>query len=166
VFFHGTLWPERSLLFDAIAAEMPDVAVRVSGIDITGQYSDDSLINNDELARMYGGATICLNHHRTFSEPGEHIVTGAAYSIGPRAYEIAACGAFQLCDDTRPELREIFGRGVPTYTDADDLVARIKHFMGRPHKRKLLAELARKRVQGCTFERRAQEFVEPILRGL
>jgi hypothetical protein len=166
VFFHGTLWPERTQLFDEIESRLPGVNLRLSGISIE-PHGDGALVDNGDLAKMYGAAKICLNHHRRFaSKPGEYIPAQSAHSIGPRAYEIAACGAFQLCDDMRPELWEVFGHSVPTYTDAADLVARIEYFIDRPDERRELADLARERVQDCTFVRRAQEIVEPVLRRL
>ncbi len=165
VFFHGTLWPERTQLFGQLGGLPYDI--RLSGIKVAQPRDDGTLVDNANLARLYNGAAICLNHHRTTTRKlGEHIEPFAASSIGPRAYEIAACGGFQLCDDTRPELWEVFGESVPTYASADDLAERIKHFMTRPEKRRTLADLARLRVQGCTFEQRARDIVEPILGGL
>lgn len=165
VFFHGTMWPERKLLLDGLA-DLP-FDVRLSGVALMHADESSVLVDNAELALCYNGAEICINHHRRFaSRPGEYIPAQAAESIGPRAYEIAACGAFQLCDDTRPELVELFGHAVPTYADADDLRARIEYFMERPDERRELASLARERVHGCAFIDRAREFVEPVLRGL
>ena len=165
VFFHGTLWPERSRLLDSLAG-LP-FNLRVTGLDLGEPVDGKHLIDNDELARWYNGAKICLNHHRTFRKQlGDNIGADEAISIGPRAYEIAACGAFQLCDVGRQELYSVFGGSVPTYKDAEDLNAKVSYYMGRPDARRDLAELARLRVQGCTFEDRAREIVEPILRRL
>ena len=167
VFFHGTLWAERAELFNPLQ-RLP-YNVRFSGVSVARMKDGEgALIDNENMAKLYNGAAICLNHHRTTKllAEGEHIESGEAQSIGPRAYEIAACGAFQLCDDTRPELWEVFGHSVPTYTDAADLVTRIEYFMGQPLERRRMADLARLRVQGCTFENRVQEFIEPVLRRL
>jgi len=167
VFFHGTLWSERAELFEPLQRLPYDV--RFSGVSAARMRdSEGALVDNVDMAKLYNGAAICLNHHRTTKSMAveDHIELCEASSIGPRAYEIAACGAFQLCDDTRTELWEVFGHSVPTYTDADDLVARIEYFMSQPLERQRLADLARLRVQGCTFENRAIEFIEPILRRL
>lgn len=165
VFFHGTIWPERAELFDVIFDDRVDM--RFSGIGASGKKYRCLAIGNAKLAQMYSGAKICLNHHRTIKrKPGVNIALGEAASIGPRAYEIAACGAFQLCDDTRQELWDVFGESVPTYKNAVDLRAQIEYYINRPDERQELAALSHKRVQDCTFERRAAEIVEPILRGL
>lgn len=165
VFFHGTLWPERVRLMENLSSLPFDL--RITGFDFAKQEEGKHLIDNDELARYYNGAKVCLNHHRTFkTRIGDNVPIGGAASIGPRAYEIAACGAFQLCDDKRPELYSVFGLGVPTYADADDLKDKIVHYMARPNDRQDLARHAQLRVQTCTFENRAREIVEPVLRGL
>lgn len=163
VFFHGTLWPERSRLLKGLANLPFDL--RVTGLDLTEPADGEHLIDNAELARWYSGAKICLNHHRTFkTQLGDDIGSTEAISIGPRAYEIAACGAFQLCDGRRPELNAVFGASVPTYEDADDLKNKIVHYMANPKDRQDSAKLAQMRVQSCTFENRAREIVEPIFR--
>ena len=66
-------------------------------------------IDNAEAMAWYASAKIVLNTHRSISDGM------VAESIGPRVYETAALGAFQLCDDSRAELNEIFGASVPTF---------------------------------------------------
>lgn len=153
VFFHGTLWPERKALLDSLD-DLP-FAVHCSGITLE-RSEDRWLIMNDEVAQWYSNAKIALNHHRSPNGSATH-------SLGPRAYEIAACGAFQLCDGTRGELAEVFSESVPTYTDADDLREKVVYYITRPDERQRLAEEARARVAPCTFENRAREIVLPIL---
>jgi spore maturation protein CgeB len=107
-----------------------------------------------------------LNHHRTFVGVDGveiHIAPGTAWSIGPRAFEIAACGAFQLCDDTRPELAEVFGDTVATYSSAEDLRNQIGYYLAHDDEREEMAWRSYCRVQGCTFEARAREIVIPVL---
>lgn len=168
VFFHGTLWPERQALFAGLD-ELP-YAVRITGVTpgaAADQILASQVVPNDELARFYNGTRIALNHHRTCVAAGgeavEHIAPGTAWSLGPRAFEIAACGAFQLCDDSRPELREVFGDSVPTYADARDLREKVAYYMQHPAERRDMAEEARRRVEGCTFAARAESIVIPAL---
>ena len=170
VFFHGTLWPEREQLL-APLRDLPH-RVRISGIDPSIKSLKDAdkvlenMVHNDELADWYCGTKIALNHHRTFVgvEDGQrHIEPGAAHSLGPRAFEIAACGAFQLCDDTRPELAEVFGDTVATYTDERDLRDKIGYYLAHDDEREAMALRSHRRVQGCTFETRARDIVIPTL---
>ena len=171
VFFHGTLWPERKELLEKLE-DLPNA--RISGIDphITDVDDADEVLentlDNGDLAQHYRGTKIALNHHRTFigvhgNGKQRHIDNGAAYSLGPRAYEIAACGTFQLCDNARPELREVFGDSVAVYRDASDLKDKINHYLRHDAEREAMAREAMKRVQNCTFEMRAKNIVIPIL---
>jgi len=170
VFFHGTLWPEREQLL-APLRELP-YRVRISGIDPSIESLEEAdkvlanMVHNDELADLYCGTRIALNHHRTFigvKEKQRHIEAGSAWSLGPRAFEIAACGAFQLCDDTRPELAEVFGDTVATYTDERDLRDKIGYYLAHDDEREAMALRSHRRVQGCTFETRARDIVIPTL---
>jgi len=166
LFFHGTLWPERKALF----AELEGLPYRMhlGGLDpaLMSSTSTPGMMDNAMLPSWYSSAAISLNHHRTFigrGVPNEHIEAGSAYSLGPRAFEIAASGAFQLCDDTRQELSEVFGDSVATYHDAHDLRERVTYYMQHPAERREMAAESRRRVEGCTFETRAKSIVIPTL---
>jgi len=167
VFFHGALWPERLEMFSGLDSLPYDM--RLGGINLD-DLSDDKLsavIDNSSLPLWYSGTKIALNHHRTCRGSGDevtHIKPGSAYSLGPRAFEIAACGSFQLCDDARPELTEIFGDSVATYHGQDDLRDKIGYFMQHPAERRDMAMESRRRVEGCTFAARATNILVPALR--
>jgi spore maturation protein CgeB len=172
VFFHGTMFPERQAMFDGlngregVIIDGPDPTFKVEDWDEVDEMLE-KMMPNAELAQYYRGAKIALNYHRTVigatDEGLQHIGNGAAYSIGPRAYEIAACGAFQLCDDTRPELKEVFGDSVATYRDKQELEDQIDYYLRDESERLRMAQEALERVQGCTFEARAREIVIPTL---
>lgn len=170
VFFFGTLWPERKRLLWPLRRWLkmhhPQARVDIGGAAMLGRGTS-RLIDNDELARRYSGAAICLNHHRTISSAvdGKEQHVSGAWSLGPRAFEIAACGAFQLSDE-RPELREVFGTSVPTYSDARSLRELASFYLTHPDERQRLAEESMRRVQQCSFERRAAEIVLPELKRL
>ena len=79
-------------------------------------------------ARVYNQTKVNLNIHRTerYYGNGEHI--DAAYSLGPRAFEIAGCAAFQLCDNNRPELAEVFGDTVATYDQPEEVPELVRYW--------------------------------------
>jgi len=172
LFFYGTIWPERARLLEQVrawACRQDGWRVDIDGVTKgeDGQW-DGQPRTNAQLTDAYRGARIALNHHRTIAskEGGTETHIVQAYSLGPRAYEIAACGAFQLCDDTRPELAAVFGDSVPTYHDAADLCAKVAHYLTHEDERRALARLALQRVQGCSFERRAQDILLPAIERL
>jgi spore maturation protein CgeB len=174
VFFHGTLWPKRRELMSSLK-DLP-CRVKVGGIwpCTDGEYNEehgpDEIIDNEDMARWYSGTRVALNHHRQFcttNDDGEqYLANGDAESLGPRAYEIAACGAFQLCDDTRAELGDVFGDTVATYSDADDLRAQVEYYLANDTERRDMAQAARQRVTGCTFEARAESVLVPALKTI
>jgi len=121
------------------------------------------LLPNDEAARWYSGARIALNLHRTdtgWGSGGTQITD--AYSVNPRAYEIAACGTFQLCDNSRPELADLFGCSVPTFRTPEDLGGLIRWALANDGARAELAAAARKRVAGQTFTARTKALIAAV----
>ena len=173
VFFHGTLWPERKAIFAGL--ESLPYRVRISGVDPAIRSDNPAevarvmanQVENAELARLYSGAKIALNHHRTYigqSADGEELHTQVdPWSLGQRAFEIAACGTFQLCDDTRPELAEVFGGSVATYRGRADLENKIEYYLAHESERREMAAEAAERVRDCTFARRAEQILVPTL---
>lgn len=152
VYFHGTLFDERAALFDSL--DFNGHKAHIKGVHLDQK---SNLVPNGELVKHYQSTKIALNNHRP-SDRGQ--------SLGPRAYEIAACNAFQLCDDTRPELAEVFGDSVPTYHDAGDLQAKLDYYLGHEAERREMAEAALERVGNCSFYDRAFEIVLPVLEAL
>lgn len=165
--FVGTMFPERAALFGAV--DWTGLRWDCRGVTIDPDAADvrtvlSQITPNEQTAALYRGAGIVLNHHRTVRQPGgdAHIGAGEAESLGPRAYEIAACGAFQLCDDSRPELADVFGDAVPTYRagDADDLGRLIRHYHARPDARARLAAAAAEAVAPHHWGARAAAILE------
>jgi len=160
VFFHGTLWPERDRLLDAVR----DIeGARVTGYTLDTPDSDKDIVTNDDMARFYHSADVCISHHRRMRmEPGDEIGEGDAYSLGPRAFEIAACGAFQI-SDFRPELAEVFGGSVPVYNSPRQLRELAEWYLAHPAERERLALEQYAAVAPCSFDNRAREIVAPLI---
>lgn len=175
VFFHGTLWPERRELLSGLADLGPGErgSVIISGFDPCKQPKAESarkdLIDNVELAKWYNGSKICINHHRTFvgtDEDGDQRhINGKAWSLGPRAYEIAACGAFQLCDNSRPELKEVFGDTVATYRNRTDLEDKIGYYLSHKSEREDMAQGAFNKLLRCSFDARTKRILMPAIKS-
>jgi spore maturation protein CgeB len=154
----GTGWPERQKLLESI--DWTGIDFKLFGVwpDLTQdspiwKYHTSAVVDNARIAQLYCGAKICLNQHRA---------SDAACSLGPRAYEIAGCGAFQLCD-YRSELVNEFGTSIPPYRNADELQGMIWYFLEHDSERVKAAEQARQRAAAYTFEARMNK-VLPMLR--
>lgn len=153
----ATGWRERQELFEQI--DWSGIRLRLIGpwpylpeAHPLRAFVEDRCVPNAELPQLYASAKICLNFFR------RHLY---AESLGPRTYELAACGAFQLSDD-RAELEEIFNGTIPTFETAAQLEGMIRHFLAHDDERRELAGRAQAIVQGETFQRRAEQMMQVI----
>lgn len=167
VFFFGTMWPERQKLFDVLLKNPNGYKMNIGGVVPIRQGEVKGFMDNAELAWYYAGTKIALNHNRTVKGKGDrkpvHIKRREAWSLGPRAFEIAACQTFQLCDGKRPELKAIFGKTVPTYRSARDLRKKVNYYLKHDDERLQMAVASSERVADCTFKNRASDILVPLM---
>lgn len=167
VVFVGTGFQERC---DVLAA------VDWEGIDL-GLYGTWSLLgsrsklrryvrgepmDNRYAVQLYRAAKIGLNLHRTslgFGRDAEH--TDVGESVNPRALELAACGVFTI-SDYRPEMDDIFGELVPTFTDPSDLGDMVRSYLERDRERQRIARLLPDAVAGETFDVRVEQMLDGL----
>lgn len=147
----GTGWRERQQLLEQV--DWTGIDLRLYGLwpemETTSPlypYTWPVCVDNTLMPRYYAGAKICLNLHRSHA---------TARSMNPRAYELAACGAFQI-SDPRAELVEVFGDAIPTFTNGDELNALIHRALNDPAWRAACVAKARQIVEYETFHQRAQ----------
>jgi hypothetical protein len=161
VFFVGSGFPERHALINGVDWE--GITLHLSGA-LWGERR--RLMDNAEAATYYRAASISLNHHRTTRDyaGGLHIPANSAYSLGPRAYEIAACGGFQLMDDSRPEAREVFGGSLATYRagDSADLERQIRYWLAHPSERTLVAAAQHAAILSRSWTARAGAVLDTL----
>jgi len=166
VFFCGTRYQEREALFDGV--DWTDIDARIIGAELVDREVKGGL-DNAEVVKYYHGTKVALNIHRTtcgvFDERLVHVQDGQAWSLGPRAYEIAACGAFQISDDSRGELFDVFGDTVPTYRTAEECEALIRRYLADETARKELARQQHEAVEPCSFRARAEAILLPAIQA-
>jgi spore maturation protein CgeB len=126
-------------------------------------YVRPRLIENQTTAMIYRGASIGLSMHRAERsfEADQFIDKGEGYSVGPRTYELAACGLFQI-SDARPELRDIFEDTVPIYQTPADMERLVRYYLENPQERQELAGRQLEAVKPHTVERRMAELLEYV----
>lgn len=152
VFMVGSGWPERQALLEKI--DWTGINLRLYGfwMNMTKKsplykfLQPMSLIDNTQLPRYYCSSKVNLNIHR-----GHPI----AESLNPRAYEIAACGAYQICD-ARKEVSEVFADTVPMVKDAVELEYEIRWALANPKERLLRAIRSKELVHPHIFDSRAR----------
>jgi spore maturation protein CgeB len=133
-------------------------------------YIDD-VIENTELAEYYRNAKISINIHRTRPEltgdvPALNNYTDA-YSIGPRLYEIAACGSL-IMTDYREEAVDLFGDSIVIFNDGYELKHKIEYYLhsDNENERLEMVAAAEEKVQNCTFSNRLNDIVLPTLNSV
>lgn len=86
-------------------------------------------VSNEYASALYRRARVGLNLYRTSKGFGKHAPSIThAESLSPRAYELAACGAFHI-SEYRAEVPEVFGSLVPTFSTPAEAEALIRRWV-------------------------------------
>lgn len=128
VVFVGTAFPERVKWFNAI--DWSGINLGLYGMwkghglkKQVAQAVSGHTISNDYASMLYRRAQIGLNLYRVSKGFGTYTpMSYLAESLSPRAYELAACGAFHI-SEYRHEVRETFGEVVPTFQTPTEAAA-------------------------------------------
>lgn len=178
VVFVGGGYPERKKLLEGV--DWGGAILKTLGtlwhLDLTAElgsndaarasrYSEKA-IPNTETTAWHRAATISLNLHRKMMqvETGREIAPGSASSLGPRAYEIPACGGFMLIDDERPEATEVFGDSLASFRawDSASLEREIRYWLTHPDARDRARTAQREAVLPHSWTARARYVLECI----
>jgi spore maturation protein CgeB len=161
--FIGGAYPERKRMLDG--AQWDGIDLRWLG---TLKESNDpfaGIVPNSEAIEWYRSSTISLNFHRTTGDfwQGEQIDPSMAESLGPRAYEVPACGGF-LLTDWRPEVDDVFGDSAAVFErgNPDDLIKQVKYWLNHPDQREATARAQHEAVRPHSYVARAAKLLEII----
>lgn len=125
-------------------------------------YVRENIIDNAMTARIYRGSAIGINLHRTerWNNNSDIVIDeGEAYSMGPRAVELAACGTFQISDH-RPEIVDVFGDTVPIHRSPDELGRLVRKHLTDPVRAQELAVQQREAIKERTFANTMRRVLE------
>jgi spore maturation protein CgeB len=144
VVFVGTGFSERVALLEGVDWTGIDLGLYGNwrGVGkILQPFVRKQEILNAEAVALYRHAKIGLNLYRTtaginMNGLGGHI--DRADSLNPRAYELAATGAFHL-STPRAEVAEKFGPVVPTFTTSAELEDLIRYWLAHDAERQAVA---------------------------
>jgi spore maturation protein CgeB len=169
VVFVGSLFKERVELLSAVNWDGIDFGLygsteMLSSRSKLRKYVRGGYVDNTMAVKLYRNAKIGLNLYRQskgFAKDAPRIEH--AESLNPRAYELAACGTFQISDH-REEVFELFNVTVQTFWSADQLNGLIHDLLAAPVWVAGAAADQCRRVQGHTFDARAKQLVE-VLQG-
>jgi spore maturation protein CgeB len=144
--FVGAGYPNRRLAFRQLSA----YDLRIWGNDWDGEsvlapflQRQGERIETDEVVRIFNASAINLNLHSSV-RPG--VLVGDGDFVNPRAFELAACGAFQLTD-RRGLMPELFDEGeLALFSDMPEFLRSIEHYRAHPGERAEIAARGRRRV--------------------
>ncbi|MFH1387066.1 MAG: glycosyltransferase [bacterium] len=107
-----------------------------------------------EANKAYNAARIIMNIHHPFLKTG----------TGPRVFEVAAAGGFQLADkkDVIEQHFEL-GKEMVCFESGEELKELVKYYLNRPEERREIAGRARQRVlREHTWEHRLAKILDNI----
>jgi spore maturation protein CgeB len=144
----GYGWPERQALLESVDWTGINLRLRGWWPGITEgtplwPYFVDGIVPNADLPRLYASAKINLNIHR--GHPN-------AKSLNPRAYELAACGVFQMSDRLEASA---FGRTIAVGR-ALPFKDYVRYWLDHDEQRRTYAEVQQQTVRGETFDARVK----------
>lgn len=121
-------------------------------------------IDNEMTAALYRRAKVGLNLYRSSKGWGRQAPRIMhAESLSPRAYELAACGAFHV-SEYRAEIVDVFGDLVPTFTSPSEAAALIRLWLNDPAGRRRVADALPACVAERSWVQRAATVLGDLLR--
>ncbi len=157
VFFAGTAWPNRVALLQELTAELPDLKYKIAlphnehlprpELPALPASALSWRTPNQEFCRLANRSRITLGLHRDFSASAGN--PSCASTPGPRLFETALAGGFQLLDGELAEVGDYYdvGTEVATFSDIEDCVEKVRHFLAHPGEREAMARAAQRTTQ-------------------
>lgn len=140
---------------------------RAVDLDVWG-YGIETLPAASPLRRRFHGEAWGLDMYRVLDAAkiaiNRHVEVAEGYANNMRLFEATGMGALMLTDEGK-NLGDYFevGREIDTYRDADDLKAKIRHYLANEDKREAVARAGQARtLRDHTYLKRMQE-LEGIL---
>ena len=152
--FVGTAWPNRVTFLQQLLPLLPDVKFKIAlptnlhlptfslPID-EAEYSWST--PNFEFARMANKARIVLSLHRDFSASGKDTL---ASTPGPRLFEVALAGGFQLISSQLEEVTQYYDEPseIITFETVQDCAQKVRYFLNNYLKRRAIATKSQKKT--------------------
>ena len=150
VFFAGTAWPNRVDLLRELTMRMPDVKFKIAlpvnpYLPLPRIGQPKSAFNwrtpSPEFCRMANRSRITLSLHREFSASDN---PARASTPGPRLFEVALAGGFQLVDRRLEEIAAYYrpGKEYDTFADAEECERKIRLYLEDAPGREAIARAA------------------------
>lgn len=157
LFFAGTAWPNRVNLIKQMHRRIEGLKTKLvlpHNEHLPSPAQSLSLppsayswrMPNSQFIQFANRSRVVLSLHREFTaSPGG---SPMAETPGPRLFEVALAGGFQLVDMSLAETGQYFedGKEFIGFSSPDDAVEKLEHFLSHPAERKAIAEAAQARA--------------------
>jgi spore maturation protein CgeB len=115
----------------------------------------------EEYVKIFNATEINLNLHSSSERDG---VDPFGDFVNPRTFELAACGAFQLCDE-RSLLPELFepGKEIITFSNTRDMKDKIGYYLEHKQEREAVVRRGRERaLNSHSYQHRIKQMLQII----
>jgi spore maturation protein CgeB/glycosyltransferase involved in cell wall biosynthesis len=172
LFFAGTAWPNRVELFRTLLQGTDGLSMKLAlsenphlpKINIGMPRSAYAWRTpHPEFCRFANASRVVLSLHRDFStSPGARTM---ATTPGPRLFEVAMAGGFQLVDGSLPEVARYFepDKEIVTFNGPEDCLEKLRHYLAHPRERVAIAQAAQRRaIAQHTYAQRIDSIMKSI----
>ena len=163
----GSGFPYRRQLFEAVAGSPKSLLAGTGwdGLEGATRVEIRPPVAFDEAARIYRGTRINLMIHRRETEQGYGRSTSSARTPNGSVFYAAGCGAFQLVDDSRPDLESFFepGKEIVTFHDEKELREKVEYYLSHEEDRLRISEAGVRRAHSeHSYRRRVEQILETV----
>lgn len=166
LFFAGTAWPNRVALLKQMMGELDGIKLKLAlphnehlpKPDLPLPPSSYSWRTpNNQFVRFANASRVVLSLHRVFSAAADGAPMAA--TPGPRLFEVALAGGFQLVDLSLDETRRYFdeGREFIGFNNDREAIEQLRHYLAHPDERIAIARAAQAKALALhTYTQRAE----------
>ncbi|XNJ75671.1 glycosyltransferase [Vibrio cyclitrophicus] len=155
LFFAGTAWPNRVSLLKSIEQGIDDIKLKLAlptneHLPKINLNLNSSAYNwrtpNSEFARFANHSAVTLSLHRQFTASEGRSEAGTP---GPRLFEVAMAGGFQLVDRDIPGISDYFveGKDFAAFSSPEECLDKLKYYLEHSDEREKIAVSAQKKVK-------------------
>lgn len=171
LFFAGTAWPNRVSLLKSIEQGIQNIRLKLALPTNEHLPKIDLKLNssaynwrtpNSEFARFSNRSAVVLSLHRQFTASEGR---SEAATPGPRLFEVAMAGGFQLVDRDIPGISDYFieGEDFAAFSSADECLDKLKYYLNNPNEREKIATSAQNKVMNeHTYHQRISFILDEI----
>lgn len=155
LFFAGTAWPNRVSLLKSIEKGINNIRLKLALPTNEHLPKIDLKLNssaynwrtpNSEFARFSNRSAVTLSLHRQFTASEGRAEAGTP---GPRLFEVAMAGGFQLVDRDIPGISDYFieGTDFAAFSSPEECLEKLKYYLENPIERESIALSAQNKVK-------------------